>query len=79
VRRPIDFVAEGIAGVASAQRSGIGCYHVVNPHWDDKISLDQIVSWVISAGYPIKCATLQSLPDLDLLRVVLPIESLPCQ
>lgn len=53
--RPIDFVAEGIAGVASAQRSGIGCYHVVNPHWDDHISLDSIVDWVISAGYPIRC------------------------
>ena len=32
-RRPIDFVAEGIAGIATGQRSGLGLYHVVNPHW----------------------------------------------
>ena len=54
MRRPVDFVAEGIAGVASAQRRGIGLYHVVNPHWDDNVSLDTFMGWVQNAGYPLK-------------------------
>ncbi len=48
-RRPIDFVAAGISGVLSNHRSGIDCYHVVNPHWDDGVSLDAIVGWVSEA------------------------------
>jgi fatty acid CoA ligase FadD9 len=51
---PIDFVAGVIAATASAERNGFGTYHVVNPHWDDGISLDRIVDWVASAGYPVK-------------------------
>jgi len=42
-------VAAGIAGVLSNHRSGIDCYHVVNPHWDDGVSLDAIVGWVSEA------------------------------
>ena len=53
-RRPVDFVAEGIAGVASAQRTGCGLYHVVNPHWDDNVSLDTFLGWIQNAGYPLK-------------------------
>ena len=44
--RPIDFVAAGITGVLSHHRSGFDAYHVVNPHWDDGVSLDAIVGWV---------------------------------
>ena len=51
-------MAEGIAGVASAQRRGIGLYHVVNPHWDDNVSLDSFLRWIQNAGY-----TLQRIPD----------------
>ena len=47
--RPIDFVAAGITGVLSHHRSGFDAYHVVNPHWDDGVSLDAIVSWVAEA------------------------------
>ena len=52
--RPVDFVAEGIAGVASAQRRGCGLYHVVNPHWEDNVSLDSFLDWIQNAGYPLK-------------------------
>ena len=44
--RPIDFVAAGITGVLSHHRSGFDAYHVVNPHWDDGVSLDAIIGWV---------------------------------
>lgn len=47
--RPVEFVAGGIAGVLSHHRSGIGAYHVVNPHWGDGVSLDAIISWVAEA------------------------------
>ena len=47
--RPIDFVAAGITGVLSHHRSGLDAYHVVNPHWDDGVSLDAIVGWVAEA------------------------------
>ena len=47
-------MAEGIAGVASAQRTGCGLYHVVNPHWDDNVSLDTFLGWIQNAGYPLK-------------------------
>ena len=53
-RRPVDFVAEAIAGISSAQRRGIGLYHVVNPHWNDNVSLDSFLGWVEACGYPLK-------------------------
>lgn len=51
---PVDFVAESIIGISSARRSGLGLYHTVNPHWDDNISLDTIVSWVEEGGYKLQ-------------------------
>ena len=51
---PVDFVAGAIAGIASAQRCGIGLYHVVNPHWEDDVSLDSFLDWAQNAGYPLK-------------------------
>ena len=51
---PVDFVAEAVAGIASAQRRGIDLYHVVNPHWDDNVSLDSFLDWLQNAGYPLK-------------------------
>ena len=50
---PIDFVSGVIAATASAERAGFGTYHVVNPHWQDGVSLDRIVDWVQSAGYKV--------------------------
>ncbi|XXX76733.1 thioester reductase domain-containing protein [Sorangium sp. So ce134] len=59
---PVDAVARSIAAVAvdrrrptgdEGERASHATYHVVNPYWDDGISLDVIVSWVRSAGYPV--------------------------
>jgi fatty acid CoA ligase FadD9 len=50
---PVDFVAESIASIASTPRPGIATYHVVNARWDDGVSLDRLVDWVASAGYPV--------------------------
>ncbi|WP_434049007.1 MULTISPECIES: AMP-binding protein [Sorangium] len=60
---PVDVVARSIAAIAvdhqqppagTGERASHATYHVVNPHWDDGISLDVIVAWVRSAGYPIE-------------------------
>ena len=50
---PVDFVAQSIASVAVALKSGIATYHVTNPHWGDGVSLDTFVDWIRSAGYPV--------------------------
>jgi fatty acid CoA ligase FadD9 len=50
---PVDFVAESIASIASTPRPGLATYHVVNARWDDGVSLDRLVDWVVSAGYPV--------------------------
>ena len=49
MRRPVDYVAAGITGVLSHHRSGFDAYHMVNPHWDDGVSLDTIVGWLAEA------------------------------
>ncbi|CAL8469078.1 g8619 [Coccomyxa elongata] len=51
---PVDFVSNIITTTALAERSGISTYHVVNPHWDDKVSLDAIVNWMESCGYKLR-------------------------
>ena len=58
---PVDFVAAVIAAAAAAERAKIGTYHVVNPHYDDAISLDTVADWVQSAGYPVGPPTCQLL------------------
>jgi fatty acid CoA ligase FadD9 len=50
---PVDFVAGAIAAVASRRALGYATYHVVNPHWDDGVSLDVMVDWIQAAGYPL--------------------------
>ncbi len=49
---PVDFIAEAVVAAAAADDAGLRTYHVINPH-DDGISLDTIVDWIESAGYPI--------------------------
>lgn len=60
-----------IAATTAAERSGFDTYHVVNPHWNDGISLDRIVDWVESAGYPV------SLPPLHQSTLSFELPSLP--
>ncbi|GAC1403211.1 MAG: thioester reductase domain-containing protein [Mycobacterium sp.] len=49
---PVDFIAEAIAALGGRATDGFRTYHVVNPY-DDGISLDQFVDWLIEAGHPI--------------------------
>jgi fatty acid CoA ligase FadD9 len=51
---PVDFVAGAIATVASRRALGYATYHVVNPYWDDGVSLDVMVDWIQAAGYPLE-------------------------
>ncbi len=56
---PVDFVAGAIVAIACATQGGNGeeegcrLFHVVNPHVEDGASLDDVVAWVKSAGYPV--------------------------
>jgi fatty acid CoA ligase FadD9 len=50
---PVDFVARCIAGIGSEPRAGYATYHVVNARWEDTVSLDTLVDWIQSAGYPV--------------------------
>jgi fatty acid CoA ligase FadD9 len=57
---PVDVVARSIAAIAldlrfSAEEArGVATYHVVNPYRDDGISLDAVMDWVQTAGYPVE-------------------------
>lgn len=53
---PVDVVARSIAApaVERGQAGGLATYNVVNPYDDDGISLDVIVHWVKTAGYPVR-------------------------
>ncbi len=80
---PVDFTAEAIASLG-VQPDGFVTYNVVNSH-DDGISLDQLVEWLIDAGYPIQRidnyddwlarfeTTLCALPALQRAHSVLPL------
>lgn len=82
---PVDVVAGSIAAIAADPRGGLATYHVTNPHWDDGISLDTMVDWIRSAGYPITriddharwieafTARLEALPAAQRQRSALPI------
>jgi fatty acid CoA ligase FadD9 len=50
---PVDFVARGIAAIGAAPRPGYTTFHVVNAQWDDGVSLDTLVDWIATAGYPV--------------------------
>ncbi|MGW5520623.1 carboxylic acid reductase [Nocardia africana] len=49
---PVEFVAGAIATIGAQMISGFETYHVMNPY-DDGISMDTYVDWLIDAGYPI--------------------------
>jgi fatty acid CoA ligase FadD9 len=50
---PVDFVAAAMAALSSAGEAGEATYQLSNPHWDDGVSLDTLVGWVESAGFPV--------------------------
>jgi fatty acid CoA ligase FadD9 len=49
---PVEFIAEAISTLGVAVTDGFETYHVMNPY-DDGISMDTFVDWLIEAGYPL--------------------------
>ncbi|MBJ7387414.1 MAG: thioester reductase domain-containing protein, partial [Mycolicibacterium sp.] len=49
---PVEFIAEAISTLGVAIQDGYETYHVMNPY-DDGISMDTFVDWLVDAGYPI--------------------------
>ena len=49
---PVEFIAEAISSLGAQVVDGFQTYHVMNPY-DDGISMDTYVDWLIEAGYPI--------------------------
>jgi fatty acid CoA ligase FadD9 len=53
---PVEFIAEAIstlgAHLIEDHRTAFETYHVMNPY-DDGISMDTFVDWLVEAGYPI--------------------------
>jgi fatty acid CoA ligase FadD9 len=84
---PVDFVAAALAALSSAGQDGHRTFQVSNPRWDDGVSLDTLMDWVESAGYPLRRmedhaawfaafgARLRQLPPEEGRRTALPILS----
>ena len=49
---PVEFIADAICTIGANVAQGFETYHVMNPY-DDGISMDTFVDWLIDAGYPI--------------------------
>ncbi|GCB43488.1 long-chain-fatty-acid--CoA ligase [Streptomyces sp. NL15-2K] len=50
---PVDFTAEAVNTLGARDARGYRTFNVVNPH-DDGVSLDDFVTWLDEAGYPIR-------------------------
>ncbi|WP_078947927.1 carboxylic acid reductase [Streptomyces griseus] len=72
---PVDFTAEAVNALGAQAARGYRTFNVVNPH-DDGISLDDFVTWLVEAGYPIR-----HLADYDdwIVRFETAIRALPEQ
>ncbi|MDR3673042.1 MAG: thioester reductase domain-containing protein [Holophaga sp.] len=51
---PVDFIAAAMAALSSAHQEGLATFQVSNAHWDDGVSLDTLIDWVETAGYPLE-------------------------
>jgi fatty acid CoA ligase FadD9 len=49
---PVEFIADAISTLGANVVDGYETYHVMNPY-DDGISMDTFVDWLIEADYPI--------------------------
>ncbi|HEX5143726.1 MAG TPA: carboxylic acid reductase [Mycobacterium sp.] len=49
---PVEFIAEAISTLGAYVQEGFETYHVMNPY-DDGISMDTYVDWLVEAGYPV--------------------------
>ena len=81
---PVEFIADAISTLGANVDAGYETYHVMNPY-DDGISMDTYVDWLIEAGYPISRLpdyfdwlarfemTLRGLPDKQRQASLLPL------
>ncbi|MDT5179560.1 MAG: fatty acid CoA ligase FadD9, partial [Mycobacterium sp.] len=49
---PVEFIADAISTIGLNVVEGFETFHVMNPY-DDGISMDTFVDWLVEAGYPI--------------------------
>jgi fatty acid CoA ligase FadD9 len=49
---PVEFIADAISTLGANVTEGFETYHVMNPY-DDGISMDTFVDWLVEAGHPI--------------------------
>lgn len=52
--QPVDFLADAMQRVGQQSLNGLQTFNTVNFHFDDGISLDDIVDWIESAGYSVQ-------------------------
>jgi fatty acid CoA ligase FadD9 len=81
---PVEFIADAISTLGANVVAGFETYHVMNPY-DDGISMDTYVDWLIEAGYRIARVpeyadwlarfetTLRALPDKQRQASLLPL------
>ncbi len=81
---PVEFIADAISTLGANVVEGFETYHVMNPY-DDGISMDTFVDWLIEAGYPIARVpeyaawlerfetTLRALPEKQRAASLLPL------
>ncbi len=81
---PVEFIADAISTLGVNVVAGFETYHVMNPY-DDGISMDTYVDWLVEAGYPIARVpeyadwlarfetTLRGLPDKQRQASLLPL------
>jgi fatty acid CoA ligase FadD9 len=81
---PVEFIADAISTLGVAGQEGFDTFHVMNPY-DDGISMDTFVDWLVEAGYPIKRVpeyadwlarfdtTLRALPEKQRQASLLPL------
>lgn len=50
---PVDFIADVVQQLGDETKDAFRTYNIVNMH-DDGVSLDSIIDWVASAGYPVR-------------------------
>lgn len=72
---PVDFTAEAITTLGAQATDGFHTYNVTNPY-DDGVSLDQFVDWLIDARCPIR-----RIDDYDkwMIRFETPLRALPAK
>ncbi|MCW2731365.1 MAG: fadD9 2 [Mycobacterium sp.] len=81
---PVEFIADAISTIGAGVTEGFETFHVMNPY-DDGISMDTFVDWLIEAGYPVARVpdyanwlarfdtTLRSLPEKQRQASLLPL------